>query len=79
MKLSMNGFRRNISGDVRELRDIAESIIKDEWYDKEDLARAVNNVICHSNCLNCVYVDGDPDFTDMSDLEVPLLEEEEDE
>ncbi len=79
MKFSMNGFRRSFSEDVKELRDLAQSIVRDEHYDKEDLIKAVNNVICNSNCLNCVYTADDPDFSDMSDLEVPLLEEEEDE
>lgn len=77
MKFSMNGFRRNLSDNAQELRDLAQSIVRDEWYDKEDFIAAVNNVICSSNCLNCVYTADDPDFTNMGDLEVPLLEEEE--
>ncbi|WP_336273786.1 hypothetical protein [Vreelandella indica] len=46
---------------------------------QQERFEAVNNVICKSNCLNCVYTADDPDFSNMSDLEVPLLEEEEDE
>lgn len=76
MKLSMNGFRRNISGDVQTLRDVTQAIISDHYWDKEDLVDAVNQIICHSNVLNCIYHDDDPDFTDMSDLEVELLEDE---
>lgn len=75
MKVSMNGFRRNLSGDVQDLRDVAASIINDEWYDKADLAQAVNAIITHSNVLNCIYSKDDPDFTDMGDLEVEHLEE----
>ncbi|TFH84947.1 hypothetical protein EQG41_19695 [Billgrantia azerbaijanica] len=74
MKVSMNGLRRNLSGDVQELRDVAASIINDDWYDKADLVRAVNAIIQHSNVLNCIYVANDPDFTDMGDLEVEPLE-----
>ena len=73
MKVSMNELRRNLSEDVQTLRDVAESIINDDWYDKDDLRDAVNAVIQHSNVLNCVYVKNDPDFTDMGDLEVEHL------
>ncbi|WP_277810642.1 hypothetical protein [Chromohalobacter canadensis] len=76
MKVSMNGLRRNISGDAQELRDVATSIVNDDWYDKADLVQAVNAIIQHSNVLNCIYSSNDPDFTDMSDLEVKLLDEE---
>lgn len=76
MKFSMNGFRRNLSEDAQELRDIAQAIVRDECYDKEDFIAAVNQIICHCNCLNCVYVADEPDFTNMGDVEVPLLEEE---
>lgn len=74
MKFSMNGFRSQLSGDVKELRYIVNNIINDEWYCKEELAEALNAVIRHSNCLNCVYSADDPDFTDMGDLETEPLE-----
>lgn len=76
MKFSMNGFRRQLSGDIQELRFQVKNIINDEWYSKEDLAEALNAVIRHSNCLNCIYSSTDPDFTDMGDLEVEPLEVE---
>ena len=76
MKLSMNGFRRNLSGDVQELRDVAAAIVNDDWYEKADLVEAVNAVITHGNVLNCIFSKDDPDFTDMSDLEVEHLDEE---
>ncbi|UBR49785.1 hypothetical protein KF947_21150 [Halomonas sp. FeN2] len=74
MKFSMNGFRSQLSGDIQELRYLVNNVINDEWYSKEDLADALNAVIRHSNCLNCVYSADDPDFTDMGDLEVEPLE-----
>lgn len=74
MKVSMNGFRRNISEDVQTLRDISAAILSGDWWDREDFANAVNAVISHSNVLNCIYRPGDPDFTDMSHLEVEHLE-----
>lgn len=74
MKFSMNGFRRQLSGDVEELRFIVKNVINDEWYSKEELAEALNSVIQHSNVLNCVFYPNDPDFTDMGDLEVEHLE-----
>ncbi|WP_083004874.1 hypothetical protein [Halomonas sp. GT] len=74
MKFSMNGFRRQFSGDVKELRFIIKNVINDEWYSKEELAEALNAVVQHSNVLNCIYSSTDPDFTDMSDLEVEHLD-----
>ncbi|MDT8895448.1 hypothetical protein RSO41_12355 [Halomonas sp. I1] len=74
MQFSMNGFRRQLSGDAQSLRDVAESIINDEFYDKGDLAEAVNALIRHSNVLNCVSQKGDPEFVDMSDIDVEELE-----
>jgi|GEM_PF-2494319 len=77
MKFSMNGFRRQLSGDIQELRFQVNNVINDEWYSKEELAEALNAVIQHSNVLNCIYSSTDPDFTDMSDLEVEHLERDE--
>ncbi|QTP60895.1 hypothetical protein HNO53_20575 [Billgrantia antri] len=76
MKVSMNGLRRNLSGDVETLRDLVESVINGEWYDGEDLRNAMNDVIRDSNVLNCVFSKDDPDFTDLGSVEVELLEEE---
>lgn len=74
MKFSMNGFRRQLSNDVESLREVTERIKEGEWYDPEELFGAVNQVITHSNVVNCVYYKGDPDFKDMSDLEVEHIE-----
>ena len=76
MQVSMNGFRRNLSGNVKELREVTQAIIKDDWYEKEDLITAVNQVIRDSNVLNCIYYKDDPDFSEMGDVEVELLDEE---
>lgn len=76
MQVSMNGFRRNMSGNVKELREVAERIINDDGYDKQDLINAVNQVIQDSNVLNCIYYKDDPDFKDMSDVTLEPLDEE---
>jgi len=74
MKFSMNGFRRQLSNDVKSLKDIVELVINESFYDKDDLVEAVNDVITHSNVVNCVYNDNDPDFIEMSDVEIDHLE-----
>ncbi len=74
MKFSMNGFRHQLSGDIETLRDIARDVMNGELYDKEDFVEAINQVITHSNVLNCVYQQDDPDFVEMSDLEIDHLE-----
>jgi hypothetical protein len=74
MKFSMNGFRRQLSGSCNQLKDIAQRILNDDFYDDEDLVEAVNEIITHSNVLNCVYLDSDENFTDMSGIEVEHIE-----
>ena len=76
MKVSMNGFRRNLSEDVQTLRDISAAILNEDWWDREDFANAVNAVIAHSNVLNCIYSPDDPDFTEMTGLEVEHIDME---
>ena len=75
MKFSMNGFRRQLSGDCEELKRVVEAVLSEEYhYHKEDLVEAVNNLIRHSNVINCVFIKDDPDFTDMSAIEVEHIE-----
>jgi hypothetical protein len=76
MKFSMNGFRRSFSCDVRKLRDVSKNIIEGELYDTDDFIEAVNEVIRHSNVINCVYQKDDPNFIEMSDLEVGYLDDQ---
>lgn len=70
----MNGFRQQLSNDISDLRDLVESVIKMEFYDTEELVDAMNRVITHSNVVNCVYSNDDPDFSDMNELEIEHLE-----
>ena len=74
MRFSMDGFRRQLNGDVSELKTIVEAVVNDEWYDKEDLVTALNGVITHSNVINCVFDEENEDFNDISDLEIEHLE-----
>lgn len=74
MKFSMNGFRRQLSTDTEALRDIARDILNGNFYEKEDLVEAVNGIITHSNVINCLFSKDDPEFTEMSDIEVEHLE-----
>jgi len=74
MKFSMNGFRRQLHTDTKELKSICSDVINDELYDKDELVDLVNKVITHSNVINCVFVKDDPDFVDMGDLELEHLE-----
>ena len=71
----MNGFRRNFSDVIQELKTTAQAIVNVECYEKEDLINALNEVIRHSNVPNSIHINNDPDFADMGDLEIRLLEE----
>jgi hypothetical protein len=76
MKFSMNGFRRQLSGDVGDLRFLIQKIVNGDHVDHEDLIDSINAVITHSNVINCVYSNDDPDFSDMSHLEIDHIERE---
>jgi hypothetical protein len=73
MKFSMDGFRKQLSGDVKELRDSIEKIINDEYYEKDDLVEDINRIITHSNVINCVYESENELFNDITDIEVEHL------
>ncbi|MFB2704267.1 hypothetical protein [Marinobacter shengliensis] len=73
MKFSMNGFRRQLSEDVENLRDMVRDSMNGEFFDREDLVEAMNNVITHSNVINCVYQKDDPEFVEIH-MEVDHLE-----
>ncbi len=75
--VSMNGLRRNLSRDVETLRDLVSAVIEGNYFEREDLTNAMNDVIQDSNVLNCVFSNDDAQFTDMSDLEVKHIETEE--
>lgn len=74
MKFSMNGFRRQLSNNVDDLKIITETMLRDEWFDKDSFVDAVNELITNSNVINCVFDDENPDFSEMSDLEVDHIE-----
>ena len=71
---SMNGWRRQLSEGVQELRDISQAIKNDDHYDEDDLIATVGELICLSNCINCVSIEGDANFKDMSELEVTHID-----
>ncbi len=72
--VSMNGLRRSLSGDIKQLREIIEDVINDDFFEKDDLIEAMNQVITDSNVLNCVFKADDPNFSDISDVEVEHIE-----
>lgn len=75
----MNGFRKGLSEDVDELRQLVEKVVKGDFFDEEELVDAMNKVVTSSNVINCVFVEGDKNFTDLSDLEIEHIEIEDEE
>ncbi|CCO46693.1 hypothetical protein VIBNISOn1_1840076 [Vibrio nigripulchritudo SOn1] len=71
---SMDGFRTQLSDDVKELRDLVDSVVKDEWFEKDDLTSKMNDVICKSNSVNCISLDGCESFSNLSSIEVELID-----
>jgi hypothetical protein len=76
VSFSMNGWRRNLSEEVRSLRDTVKQLLDDEELDRDELKRVVDELICMSNSVNCVSIEGEELFSDMSDVYVPILDEE---
>ena len=72
---SMNGFRRNLISDMDELKSAIEDIFESLDADgKEDLIDKFDTVACSINSLICVWIDGDENFSDMSNSpEIDLL------
>ena len=73
MRFSMNGFRSQLSNSVEELAESVRCVVDGEYYENEDLVGLMNQVITHSNVINCVYDDENPDFKEMSDVEIEHL------
>lgn len=74
---SMDGFRRNLHRDLAELKEQINNVLNDEWFDKDDLKNAMDEIISSSNSLNCVSIEGDKMFTNMENLYLPLIDEDE--
>lgn len=74
MKFSMNGFRKGLSWDIQTLRDVVWRAANGKAFDPDELIDAANAVISHSNVINCVYDDNDPEFSDLSHIEVKSIE-----
>lgn len=72
---SMNGFRRNIISDMDELKSAIEDIFESlDTEEKEDLIDKFDTVACSINSLNYVWINGDENFSDMSNSpEIELL------
>lgn len=76
MEFSMNGFRTQLSNDTQALRDTIKNFIDGEFYEYDELITAMNKVIQHSNTINCVYIESDENFVDMSHIDINYLEGE---
>ena len=83
LSYSMNGFRRNLHNSLADLKATVKQIAVDGGVDEDhldDLMDSVNDLICQSNSVNCVFIADDENFKDMSDVYlVPICEEEDDE
>lgn len=76
MNVSMDGFRKGLSGNVQNLRAIVERVSVGDHYDNDELIEAMNDVIQDSNVLNCIYSENDELFSDISHIEVEPIETE---
>ncbi len=76
MKFSMNGWRKSFSEDAEQLREFALQIVNDDSFDKDDFIDSVNNIIRHSNTINCVFADGNPDFSNLENIKIPIITDE---
>jgi hypothetical protein len=77
IKFSMNGFRSNFYDDLVELKELIKQVLEDEYFDKDDLSSAMDQVLCSANALNCVYLPEDDSFSNMEHIFIPLLDDSE--
>jgi transcription initiation factor TFIID subunit TAF12 len=76
---SIDGFRHGLSRSLGELKELVKDIEEDERIDDdhlEELKDLVNDLICQSNSFNCVYIADTKDFSNMSDVYLPLVDGE---
>ena len=55
VQFSMNGWRRQLSENMQELRDMVTSVLDDDYIDKDDLRNVVDELIALSNSVNCLH------------------------
>lgn len=72
---SMNSWRHQLSEQVGDLRDLAQAILDNGELDRDELKRIVGDLICSSNHINQVVLEGDHHFSDMSDVLVEHLDD----
>lgn len=70
----MNGFRQNLSEDLKRLKESVINVANQEYFITEELVDDTNAIICASNALNCIWVSGDEHFKNMEDVELGLIE-----
>ena len=78
IKVSGDGMRQNQTNDLNRLREAIVAIL-DELYndDKQELIESFDQVACNQNSFNCIYIDDDENFNDISDhYEVELIGED---
>lgn len=75
MKFSMNGYRENMVTDMKELRDSISCVLDVvDCEQKISLIESFDQIACNVNVLNCVSIEDDELFQDMSDKpDVPML------
>jgi hypothetical protein len=75
MKVSMDGLRKSLAGEVIELKQLVEAVLADEFYENKDLQDAMNDVVCSVNCLACTYDDENELFNDLGDeIDINIIE-----
>ena len=74
MNVTMNGLRKNLTSATTRLKDT----ILDVESNQDEVNFALNDVISLVNSLNCVFIEGDESFTDLSDdYWVDVIEDDE--
>jgi len=70
VRVSVDGIRMALTESIEELKGHVEDVVDGEFVDNEDLVEALNDVIRHSNLINCIYIKGDDMFNDISHISV---------
>lgn len=76
LSVSMDGLRSNLTNDLRKLRDIVKSISDGENFDSRELVEYTDLVIQWSNSLNCIFIDSDENFNDISHKSVEPINQD---
>lgn len=75
VQFSLDGWRENLSDELKKLRAITTDILKEGEFDENELKEVVDELISMSNSFNYIHTNAIEGFNDVSKANIPHLDE----